>query len=91
MCARSPTNPNYGFQLWRSSPYTPERGYGSGTAAPVPSREPIMAQDMMMFDGAIGERVYISRLQDLVIVRIGNPIPDWDDSVLPNIILRALR
>lgn len=91
MTAPSPTNPNYGFQIWRTSPYAPQRGYGTGSAPPVPSREPILADDMVMFDGAIGERVYISRSRDLVIVRIGNSIPDWDDSVLPNLILRGLR
>ncbi len=91
MTAPSPTNPNYGFQIWRTSPYARLRGYGSGSAPPVPSREPILADDMVMFDGAIGERVYISAARDLVIVRIGNLVPDWNDSVLPNLILRGLQ
>lgn len=91
MTAPSPTNPLYGFQIWRTSPYAPLRSYGTGSAPPVPSLEPILADDMVMFDGAIGERVYISRSRDLVIVRVGNMIPDWDDSILPNTILRGLR
>lgn len=91
MTAPSPTNPNYGFQIWRASPYVPERGYGSGGVPPVPAREPFLAPDMLFFDGAVGQRVYISRAQDLVIVRIGASMPDWDDSVLPNLIVRGLR
>jgi len=91
MTAPSPTNPNYGFQIWRASPYAPQRGYGTGGATPVPSRAPILADDMLIFDGAIGQRIYISPSRDLVIVRIGNSIPDWDDSILPNLIIAGLR
>jgi CubicO group peptidase (beta-lactamase class C family) len=90
MTAPSPRNPNFGFQIWRASPYAPRRGYGSGAAAPVPAAEPFLAPDMVYFDGAIGERVYISREKDLVIVRIGSSAPSWDDSKLPNIVVRGL-
>ncbi len=91
MIAPSPTNPNYGFQIWRASPYAPLRGYGSGAAPPVPAKAPFLADDMVYFDGAVGQRVYISPSRDLVIVRVGDSIPDWDDSVLPNIIVSGLR
>ncbi len=91
MTAPSPTNPNYGFQIWRASPYAPSRSYGSGAAPPAPAKAPFLADDIVYFDGAVGQRVYISRSRDLVIVRIGDSIPDWDDSALPNIIVAGLR
>ncbi len=89
MIAPSPNNPNFGYNVWRASPYLPHRGYGVGTTT-VPAAKPFLAADMVYFDGAVGERVYISRARDLVIVRIGSSAPAWDDSVLPNIIVEGL-
>jgi CubicO group peptidase (beta-lactamase class C family) len=89
MIAPSPRNPNFGYNVWRASPYNPHRGYGVGGAT-VPAAEPFTAPDMVYFDGAVGQRVYISRAKDLVIVRIGKSYPRWDDSVLPNIIVAGL-
>ncbi len=89
MTAPSPNNANFGYQIWRASPYAPQRGYGT-SAPPVPASEPFLADDMVYFDGAIGQRVYISAERDLVIVRIGRAAPGWDDAVLPNIVVRGL-
>jgi hypothetical protein len=49
-----------------------------------------LAPDMVYFDGNGGQRVYISQALGLVIVRIGAPKMDWDDSALPNIIVKGL-
>ena len=91
MMDASPANPNYGFQMWRAHPYQAVRYYnpalkGLSTAA----SEPIDAADMVFFDGVGGQRVYVSRALDLVIVRLGVARPDWDDSALPNAVIRAL-
>jgi CubicO group peptidase (beta-lactamase class C family) len=91
MLSPSPTNPDYGFQIWRGSPYRPTRSYGSGEAPPLPIGEPFLADDMLIFDGAVGQRVYVSAREDLVVVRIGDFAPDWVDSRLPNAIIRALH
>jgi CubicO group peptidase (beta-lactamase class C family) len=90
MTAPSPANPNYGFQIWRGSPSARTRSYGSGAAAPLPIGEPFLADDMLIFDGAVGQRVYVSASRDLVIVRIGDFAADWVDSRLPNAVMRAL-
>lgn len=90
MTAPSPTNPNYGLQIWRGSPYAPTRSYGSGAAPPLAIGEPFAADDMLIFDGAVGQRVYVSASRDLVIVRIGDFAADWVDSRLPNAVLRVL-
>lgn len=91
MIAPSPRNANFGMNLWRASPFVAERGYGSGKAAPVKTAVPFVAADMVFFDGGGGQRVYVSRTQDLVIVRIGATLWDWDDSRLPNLVGAALN
>ena len=90
MTAPSPRNATFGYQIWRASPYAPLRGYGGGSP-PVAASEPFLAEDMVYFDGAIGQRVYIARSLNLVIVRIGRAAPRWDDAALPNIIVRGLK
>lgn len=90
MSAASPRNPNFGYQMWRASPYAPVRGYGGGPP-PVPAAEPFVAEEMVYFDGAGGQRVYVSARHDLVIVRIGKAAQSWDDAALPNIVVRGLR
>ncbi|WP_230293633.1 serine hydrolase [Croceicoccus sp. Ery5] len=89
MIAPSPTNPSYAFQLWRGTDAR-SRSYGSGTAPALQVGEPYAVDDLLILDGAIGQRVYISAKLGLVIVRIGEMAPDWRDSALPNAIIAAL-
>lgn len=91
MVTPSPRNPNFGYQLWLAQPHAPMRSYGPAVAFRVPAREAFLAPDMAYFDGAGGQRVYWSKAQDLVIVRIGAVPGLWDDSALPNAIARGLR
>lgn len=92
MIAPSDLNPNYGWQIWRGAKFEAERYYNhekSGFAAL--SSEPYLADDIVYFDGFGGQRVYISRSEDFVIVRLGDTQLEWDDSRLPNDVIRALR
>jgi CubicO group peptidase (beta-lactamase class C family) len=91
MAAPSPANPNYGLQLWRASPHAAQRRYNSATPVGVPAREPFLADDMLFFDGAGAQRVYVSAAEQLVIVRIGAGTFDWDDSAVPNVVTAAAR
>ena len=90
MTAPSAANPNYGWQIWRGSPHTPARGYGKAIGAKVPAKEPFARDDVVYFDGSAGQRVYIIPSEDMVIVRIGQPRMDWDDSALPNVVLSGV-
>lgn len=90
MKAPSANNPKYGFQLWIGSPHVPERFYNSNTPFGVKQAEPFLVDDVVFFDGGGGQRVYVIPSADLVLVRAGMPSPDWDDGVLPNIVLRDL-
>lgn len=91
MAAPSPANPNYGLHLWRASPHAPQRRYNSSTPLAMPARQPFLAGDMVFFDGAGAQRVYVSARERLVIVRQGASAPDWDDSLLPNRVVAAAR
>jgi len=91
MTAPSPLNPNYGWQIWRGSPYLASRGYGPDVQASIPAAEPFAADDVVYLDGSGGQRVYVVPSKRMVIVRIGAARRDWDDSALPNLLIRGAR
>lgn len=87
----SARNPNYGWQIWRGETYEERRYYDAEkTGASFGASAPYAADDILFFDGFGGQRVYISRDRDLVIVRLGDARMDWDDAMLPNLVLGAL-
>ncbi len=95
--APSPLNPNYGYHVWLGTVHEPERGYGKGVPAFVPHSAPFAADDVVYFDGAGGQRVYVVPSSELVIVRTGLPARDpvtgaflWDDALLPNILIAGV-
>jgi CubicO group peptidase (beta-lactamase class C family) len=85
MTAPSATNPNYGLQIWRGSPWPKEgRRYSKQIASVVPHKEPYRADDVVFFDGFGGQRVYIVPSARLVIARVGDPSMTWEDSGMVN-------
>ena len=92
MTSPSANNPNYGWQIWLANVYQNKRYYNDlNLGIGVPVSEPFNADDMVYFDGFGGQRVYISKSQDLVIVRTGDTRMDWDDSALPNMVIESLK
>lgn len=92
MTSPSPTNPNYGYQTWLGTAFDPQRYYNDAKEGfAVMAGEPYLVDDMIYFDGFGGQRVYISRSLDLVIVRSGEVKFDWDDAKLPNLVITALQ
>lgn len=89
MLAPSRANPNFGWNIWRGTPYSPKRTYGPGIPAVVEARTPFTRDDTYYVDGSGGQRVYVIPSAELVIVRIGNPRSDWDDSQLPNMVVTS--
>jgi hypothetical protein len=53
--------------------------------------EPFLAKDLFFLDGGGKQRVYVLPSQEAVIVRIGNRPKTWDDSVLPNTLVKGLH
>lgn len=97
----SPNNPHFGLMTWLGRPWTQRRLFhranSPSNAGPRPgayASEPYLADDLFLFDGMNGQIVYIVPSQELVIVRTGlRPPPgqpEWDNSKLPNLILRSL-
>ena len=87
MTSESQLNPNYGWQIWRASPYQAKRYYSKETPVFIPAAEPFAREDTLFLDGSGGQRVYIVPSEDMVIVRIGASAPTWDDSALPNAVI----
>lgn len=90
MTRPSAANPNYGLQVWLGSPADGVRRYNRMSGLVAPHSEPYLAPDVVYFDGAGGQRVYIVPSAELVIVRIGKGRFDWDDAILPNTLLRGM-
>lgn len=92
MTSPSINNPNYGWQVWLGNVFEDKRYYNDlkiGIA--IPASEPFDVEDMVYFDGFGGQRVYISKSEDLVIVRTGDTRLDWDDTLLPNMVIERLK
>jgi CubicO group peptidase (beta-lactamase class C family) len=90
MTTPSPSNPNYGIQIWLGSPPGTQRKYNDNAMKAYHS-EPFAAPDMIYIDGFGGQRVYMVPSQDLIIVRTGEAQMSWDDARIPNAILRGIR
>ncbi|MEO0574816.1 MAG: serine hydrolase [Pseudomonadota bacterium] len=88
----SPTNPNYGWQMWLGTEYQQRRFYaGDNTGTSFAASAPYNVDDWVFFDGFGGQRVYISAAQNLVIVRSGALQMEWDDAMLPNLVIDAIN
>jgi len=91
MTSPSPANENYGYQTWLGTTHEAQRFYNDAKVGfGVIASEPFLVDDMIYFDGFGGQRVYISRSLDLVIVRTGEVRLDWDDAKLPNLVISAI-
>jgi CubicO group peptidase (beta-lactamase class C family) len=101
MLTPSPNKEHFGFMIWLGQPHIERRLYHRPESpinqVPNPgiyNGEPFLAKDLFMFDGAEGRMVYIVPSEDLVIVRTGfrppSDQPEWDNSFLPNTILRGI-
>lgn len=94
MTTPSPAYSGYGYFTWLGA------GMGDKRLREVdrerPQNEPFLASDLFMLLGRGGQRVYVSRALDLVIVRLGphngmEPLKaGWDNSRLPNIVARGI-
>ena len=82
MTTPSPTNPEYGLQIWLAAE--------AGETRAADRSEPFADLEMFYLDGKHKQRVYVLASQSLVIVRVGEAPRGWDDSKLPNLLVRAL-
>ena len=85
MIQPSPLTSNYGYHIWLKARLNSKPGVYDRT-----SSKPFLAQDTFYLDGASRQRVYIIPSQNLVIVRVGERPKQWDDSVIPNTLVKSL-
>ncbi|MBI1682972.1 serine hydrolase domain-containing protein [Caulobacter hibisci] len=88
-------NPHYGLGVYIGAPYAERRGWAAPDT-PWPKilhSEPYAAEDLYLFCGNSNQVVYVVPSKRLIVLRVGdNPpkTPEWDNSVLPNLILKGL-
>jgi CubicO group peptidase (beta-lactamase class C family) len=88
-------NPHYGLGLWIAGPYLERRGFQhpDRPGGKVLHSEPYLARDLSLFDGNSNQVVYMVPSARLIILRTGDSPPkepEWDNAVLPNMLLRAI-
>ncbi len=91
----SAQNPHAGLGVWVAGDYVEWRGslHPSIDLGRTYHSEPYLAQDLFLFDGNGNQVVYILPTQGIIILRTGgftSPEYPWDNSFLPNLILRNL-
>lgn len=85
MVQPSPLEPTFGLHVWIKARTDDYPQVNRGASAPF------IANDTFYLDGRHHQRVYVIPSSDLVIVRIGEAPPAWDDSVIPNALVKGLQ
>ena len=92
MIKPSKANVNYGMQLWIGKEFVEYRPYDPSTTIFANYHsEPFQADDVFFLDGLGKKRLYVVPSKSLVILRTGPNSSEWDDSKLPNLLIRALN
>jgi CubicO group peptidase (beta-lactamase class C family) len=93
----TPQNDHAGMAVYVAGKYVERRGFANpdGTHRDTPTlhNEPYLANDLFLFDGNAHQVVYIIPSADMVILRTGlkpPKVPEFDNTILPNILLRGL-
>lgn len=84
MLVPSPLEPTYGLHLWLKARTADFPNVDQAASAAF------LADDTFYLDGRAHQRVYVIPSAALVIVRIGEDPPAWDDAILPNLLVRSL-
>jgi hypothetical protein len=94
MTRPSPNSRQYGYFTWLG--YEWEQNPKTAVSE-VSQSEAYAGDDIFMFLGRGGQRVFVSRLYDLVVVRLGpangmNPLKGgWDNAYLVNTVIRGIK
>ncbi|MEE4152597.1 MAG: serine hydrolase [Erythrobacter sp.] len=89
MAQPSAVNPQYGLHVWLGRAHTPQRAYSASNPIKVPHSQAFAAEDIVYFDGFGGQRVYVVPSRELVIARMGEVNLQYDDAIIPNLLIRA--
>lgn len=93
----TPQYDHAGMSVYLAGKYVQRRGFSNpdGTHRDTPTihKEPYLAADLFLFDGNAHQVVYIIPSAKLVILRTGPrppKVPEFDNTILPNTLLRGL-
>jgi CubicO group peptidase (beta-lactamase class C family) len=81
---------NYGMMIWLASVYERDRIYDPDVAGFANHHSEPFAAPLFYLDGLHVQRVWVVPSRELVIVRTGLSDPEWDESRLPNLLIRGL-
>ncbi|MGB3136125.1 MAG: serine hydrolase [Nodosilinea sp.] len=85
MLVESPLEPTFGLHVWIKARTTDYPQVNLASSAPF------AAADTFYLDGRHHQRVYVIPSEALVIVRLGEDPPAWNDAVIVNAIVEGLR
>lgn len=91
MVTPSTQNPNFGLGIWLGSPYVKMRTYFEGTPGVIPQAEPFLADDVRIMEGGGFKVIHMVPSEELIIIRHGPFVDNWDGSFLVNTALRGYR
>ncbi|WP_317930424.1 serine hydrolase domain-containing protein [Halioxenophilus sp. WMMB6] len=95
MATATEQNPHYGLGVWVAGDYVERRGF-TGPGGPGPQvlhSQPYADETLFMFDGNSNQVVYVLPKYDMVVLRLGRTppkSPEWDNSLLPNLLVKGL-
>jgi CubicO group peptidase (beta-lactamase class C family) len=85
MIQPSSVESSYGYHIWLQAKTKAKPG-----GIDLRASQTFLAKDTIYLDGASLQRVYIIPAHNLVVVRIGEQAEKWDDSVIPNTLVKSL-
>lgn len=91
MATPSTQNPNFGLGIWLGSPHVKMRTYFEGKPGVIPQTEPFLADDVRIMEGGGFKIIHMVPSEDLIIIRHGPFVDNWDGSFLVNTALRGHR
>lgn len=74
---------NDGTRLRLAWPFDPK--------GPLDSSRPFREPDTVFLAGEGGQRIYVAKGAELVILRLGEPLQGWDEAELPNLVARHIE
>jgi hypothetical protein len=80
MLKASPGEPTYGLGIWLANDEHQRRE----------EEAPFTVPGIFYLDGRFKQRVYVVPSRDLVIVRVGENARGWEESALPNAVLKGM-
>jgi CubicO group peptidase (beta-lactamase class C family) len=88
MATPSARNPNFGIGLWLGTPFVAKRAYFEGQPGVIPQSEPFVVDDVRIMEGGGFRTIFMSPSRQLVVLRHGQQVPDWDNAALVNRLLK---